>query len=71
MYPFSAIFSPSFTVEAKTSVSVIKWSEGTTKITGSTLNLSRMYLEAKAIAGAVFLEIGSDKTIAFLFKEES
>ena len=64
MYPISAIFSPSLTVATNLSVSLIRWSEGTTKITGSTLNFSIIYFDAKAIAGAVFLEIGSDKTIA-------
>ena len=60
--PCSAIFSPSFTVAEKDLISFIKWSDGTTNIIGSLLDLMEIYFAARAIAGAVFLEIGSDKT---------
>ena len=50
------------TDEINFSLSSIKWSEGTTIITGSEFVFCIIYLAAKTIAGAVFFATGSDKT---------
>ena len=64
--PWLAIFSPSRTVFVKAFTSFIKWSDGTTSITGSSLLFSVIYFAARAIAGAVFFAVGSDKTTELL-----